>query len=114
MVQRELCKRQIYSGRFARLSGTVGTVRSLKYHVAKHRRSSSQIAGRAVSKSLGSMSETTVAVTINASVCAVGQQETWSGKLEGSIFTMPTSVQTRSIFSGWLDGMTSLRSTIRL
>ena len=71
MVQRGLGKRQIGSVPFARRSGTDVSVLPLKNRIGEFLMRSSPIrARRSMPQPLGSTSETTVAVTINASVCA--------------------------------------------
>ena len=71
MIQLGLGKRQIGSVPFVRRSGTDVSVRPLKNRIGEFLIRSSPLRARcSMPQPLGSMSETTVAVTINASVCA--------------------------------------------
>ncbi len=71
MVQLGLSKRQIGSVPFARRSGADVSVRPLKNRIGENLPSFSRLrTARSMPQSLGSTSETTVAVTITASVCA--------------------------------------------
>ena len=71
MIQLGLGKRQIGSVPCVRRSGTDVSVRPLKNRIGEFLIRSSPLRARcSMPQPLGSMSETTVAVTINASVCA--------------------------------------------